>query len=103
MSRFVQGFDWDAGNRDKCQKHGLTLEEIESVFMESPRIAPDLKHSIAEERLVAYGRTEEGRLAFVVFTFRERNGESLIRPVSARYMGQKEAKRFEESSEIDDG
>jgi uncharacterized DUF497 family protein len=22
------GFDWDAGNREKCRKHGLTIEDI---------------------------------------------------------------------------
>ena len=26
------GFDWDRGNRDKCQKHGVTVREIESLF-----------------------------------------------------------------------
>ena len=26
------GFDWDDGNLGKCQKHGLTLEEIEHVL-----------------------------------------------------------------------
>lgn len=25
----VHGFDWDEGNREKCQAHGLQLEEIE--------------------------------------------------------------------------
>jgi hypothetical protein len=26
------GFDWDEGNVAKCQKHGLSVEEIESLF-----------------------------------------------------------------------
>ena len=26
------GFNWDAGNRKKCQKHGVSIAEIESVF-----------------------------------------------------------------------
>jgi uncharacterized DUF497 family protein len=25
-------FDWDEGNRDKCQKHGLSVHDIESIF-----------------------------------------------------------------------
>jgi uncharacterized DUF497 family protein len=25
-------FDWDAGNRQKCQKHGLSARDIESIF-----------------------------------------------------------------------
>jgi uncharacterized protein len=31
------GFDWDAGNASKGQKHGLSLAEIESVFLNEPR------------------------------------------------------------------
>ena len=26
------GFDWDDGNRDKCQKHGVSIGEIERLF-----------------------------------------------------------------------
>jgi uncharacterized protein len=25
-------FDWDSGNRKKCQKHGVSIAEIESLF-----------------------------------------------------------------------
>ncbi len=25
------GFDWDDGNRSKCQKHGMTIAQIEHV------------------------------------------------------------------------
>ena len=28
----VSGFDWDEGNRAKCQKHGLTVAHIEALF-----------------------------------------------------------------------
>lgn len=28
----IDGFDWDAGNRDKCQKHGVSIPEIERLF-----------------------------------------------------------------------
>ena len=26
------GFDWDRGNLEKCQKHGISAKLIESVF-----------------------------------------------------------------------
>ena len=26
------GFNWDAGNRNKCQKQGVSITEIESIF-----------------------------------------------------------------------
>ncbi|HEX4764791.1 MAG TPA: BrnT family toxin [Lichenihabitans sp.] len=90
----VAGFEWDEGNRAKCCKHGLSLSEIETVFSGRPRIAPDLKHGRVEQRFVAIGPTSEGRLAFVVFTWRG----ALIRPLSTRYMHAKEIKRYETES-----
>lgn len=89
-------FDWDAGNRAKCAKHGVSAEEIESLFRGTPRIAPDWVHSVSEERLIAVGRTRSGRPLFVAFTLRERTGEVLIRPISARYMHKKEIEAHEE-------
>jgi uncharacterized DUF497 family protein len=42
------GFDWDAGNRDKCGKHGVSVGEIEATLRGSPIFAPDEAHSGAE-------------------------------------------------------
>jgi uncharacterized protein len=92
------GLDWDAGNLAKCQAHGVSIEEIESLFRGNPRVAPDPEHSIAEARHIAIGRTASGRPLFVAFTFRDRDGRRLVRPVSARYMHAREARRYEEES-----
>jgi uncharacterized DUF497 family protein len=98
----VGGFDWDDGNRAKCQKHGLSIAQIEAVFADSPRIAPDPKHSTDEDRLIAVG-TVEMRPVFVAFTMRTRNKRRFIRPVSARYMHAREAAAYEkESAEAQD-
>ena len=74
----VQGFDWDGGNRAKCQKHGVSVAEIEALFMNAPRIAPDPKHSDDEDRLIAVGRTSAGLPMFVAFTIRTKNNRRLI-------------------------
>lgn len=95
MNVAAEGFDWDAGNRQKCQKHGLSIAEIEAFLEGNPRIAPALRHSTSEERLVAVGRNSQGRPIFVVFTFRLRDGKRLIRPLSARYMHKKEIEGYE--------
>ena len=95
MSFRVEGFEWDEGNLGKCQKHGLTQEEIEEFFHGQLFVAPDVKHSSAEERFLAVGRNPQGRPMFVVFTLRE----GLIRPISARYMHEKEASLYEKTSE----
>jgi uncharacterized protein len=94
-----QGFDWDAGNRAKCQKHGLSLKEIEIFFsQDNVFVMPDIHHSKMEEPYIAYGPSSNGRPIFVAFTFRIRKDEFLIRPISARYMHEKEAKEYEEKS-----
>ena len=92
----VAGFDWDEGNRAKCQKHGLSILEIEDLFARNPRIAPDPKHSRDEDRMIAVGRTNAGRPAFVAFTIRTKNKHRLLRPVSARYMHAREIAAYEE-------
>ena len=94
----VQGFDWDGGNRAKCQKHGVSVAEIEALFMNAPRIAPDPKHSDDEDRLIAVGRTSAGLPMFVAFTIRTKNNRRLIRPVTARYMHAKEIAAYEKES-----
>jgi uncharacterized DUF497 family protein len=91
----VSGFDWDDGNWPKCGKHGVTREEIESLFESRPWIFPDEKHSEREQRFLAIGVCHSGRHLFVAFTLRERDGKKFIRPISARYMHRKEVKHYE--------
>ena len=94
----VAGFDWDAGNRAKCQKHGVSRAAIESIFRRPIAVLPDPLHSKSEERLVAIGQSDEGRGIFVVFTFRSRRGKRLIRPIGARYMHKKEMDHYEKET-----
>ena len=93
----IDGFDWDEGNLAKCQKHGLSIEEIEALFRKVIQVAPDRRHSDAEERQLAVGRSTTGRPIFVVFTIRQRDGRTLVRPISARYMHAKEIERYEQA------
>ena len=89
------GFDWDSGNRKKCQIHGVSLAEIESVFDRPVVILPDKDNPQGERRFRAIGTTSEGRKAFVVFTWRKHRKRELIRPISARYMHKREVKNYE--------
>ncbi|WP_353229175.1 BrnT family toxin [Novosphingobium sp.] len=98
MIGVIDGFEWDDGNTQKCQKHGLSLNEIEAVFRHPHRIAPDIAHSTAEMRFLAIGGSNGPRSIFVVFTIREIDGERLIRPISARYMHRKEISSYEEDT-----
>jgi uncharacterized protein len=95
MNRPFVGFDWDAGNTDKCCRHGLSTVDIEHVVAhQESLIVPDVRNSATEPRFIAVGRTIQGRYAFVVFTPRTKDGETYARPISARYMHRKEIERY---------
>ena len=96
MNWRFDGFDWDAGNCAKCEAHGMTPAEVESVFTADPLVGPDPFDPAVERRWRAIGRTASGRSAFVAFTVRERDDLRLIRPISARYMHAKEARKYEQ-------
>jgi uncharacterized protein len=90
------GFDWDEGNIEKCQKHGVSIAEIEAAFeSEDLHVAPDLIHSHAEQRFRAVSRTPAGRTMFLVFTFRNYEARFLLRVISARFMHKKEIDEYE--------
>jgi hypothetical protein len=85
------------GNRAKCQKHGLSLAEVEWVLRQGLlRVTDDDKHSLGEKRLIAIGRTQAGRFVLVGFTLRKRRGDRFIRPITARYMHVREMRRYEQ-------
>ena len=99
MIREFHGFDWDHGNRKKCQKHGVSIAEIEDLFLRNAlRLEPDIFNSVAEQRFRAIGKTGEGRGIFLVFTIRGHGAARLIRPISARYMHKKEIDAYEKEN-----
>jgi uncharacterized DUF497 family protein len=98
MNWHAGGFDWDRGNKAKCQKHGLSVSDIEGLFMRPIAILPDAAHSRDEHRFRAFGQTEEGRRVFLVFTLRSKGAEVLIRPISARYMHKREIDAYEKEN-----
>lgn len=87
------GFDWDDGNWPKCGKHGMSQTEVEQVFENTPAVHGNPVHSDTEQRFKAIGKTDAGRYAYVSFTYRG----GLIRPISARFMRQREVNQYEES------
>jgi uncharacterized protein len=95
MDLVVTGFEWDRGNRDKCQKHGVTIAAIESVFLGAVAVFPDPAHSNVEERFKAIGRAGDKRSVLIVFILRRRGNDLFIRPLSARYMHKKEVDHYE--------
>ena len=87
------GFDWDDGNWPKCGKHGVTQTEIEEVLLNTPAVMPDPHPE--EPRMRAIGKTSAGRYVFLVFMVRQFNDQFFLRPISARFMHQKEIDHYE--------
>jgi len=98
MALHANGFDWDKGDRAKCEKHGLSVSAIERLFIRPLAVLPDTAHSQSERRFRAIARTEKGRGVFIVFTLRHKGDELLIRPISARYMHKKEIEAYEKEN-----
>ena len=72
----------------------LSQAEIEFAVSHGARVAPDPKHSGTEQRFIAIGRTSEGRPVFIAYCWRGPN----LRPISARYMHEREVARYEQDT-----
>ncbi|MEM7652327.1 MAG: BrnT family toxin [Pseudomonadota bacterium] len=99
MSLQFHGFDWDQGNWPKCGNHGVSKSEIEELFSGVLSILPDPSHSSEETRFLGIGQISSDRWVFVAFTRRTDGERQLIRPISARYMHQKEVQHYAQSNE----
>lgn len=98
MKIAVAGFDCDNGNDAKCQKHGVSIAEIEALFRGGPFVAPAPSRFATEDRMIAVGRTAAGRPLFVAFTLRSAARGQLIRAISARFMHAKEIRAYEQAA-----
>lgn len=93
----VEGFDWDAGNARKNDKHGVSAAEAEQVFFNTPLLLlEDTGHSQQERRLHAMGKTEGGRGLHITFTLRQSG--TLIRVISARDLHRKERAIYDQAN-----
>jgi uncharacterized protein len=94
----IVGFEWDAGNERKNEKHGVSMAEAEQVFFNAPLLLlDDVMHSQSEPRFHALGQSDEGRRLHITFTLR-RSGE-LIRVISARDMHKKERSVYDKADD----
>ena len=93
----ITGFDWDEGNIQKNEKHGVSMAEAEQVFFNAPLLVlEDHKHSSQEPRFHALGKSDERRLLHITFTLRHA-GEN-VRVISARDMHRKERVIYEKAT-----
>jgi hypothetical protein len=92
---FAEDFEWDEGNIKKnWERHRVSHIECEEIFFNRPIIVKkDEPHSTSENRYFVLGKTDAGRLLFIVFTLRGNK----IRIISARDMNRKEREIYEET------
>lgn len=92
----ISGFNWDAGNARKNERHGVSTAEAEQVFFNVPLLLlEDAAHSQDEPRIHALGKTDDGRALHITFTLRQ--SDQLIRVISARDMHRKERTIYEQA------
>ena len=83
-------FEWHEGkNKSNQRKHRVSFEEARTVFYdERALLFDDPDHSDAEDRFLLLGRSVRLRIVLVCHCCRE--GESVIRIISARRATKKE-------------
>ena len=77
-------FEWDENkNQINKKKHGVSFEDVESVFLDfSAIIFDDPDHSETEERFLIIGMSLRKGICIVSHCYR--NNENIIRIISAR-------------------
>jgi uncharacterized DUF497 family protein len=96
LDEWTGEFEWDQWNTTKLSKHGLSREEVESIFF-SPilfggKIREPEKEDWLEDRFVIFGETESKKTVTMIWTKRK----DKIRVISCRRMRENEKRGFYE-------
>lgn len=83
-------FVWDENkNRENIKKHGVSFSEAQTIFFNKPlEVFFDPDHSASEDRYIAVGISQTGRILLVVHCENKHGTE--IRMISARKASKKE-------------
>lgn len=87
-------FEWDdTKNETNKKKNGVSFEEAQTVFFdESAFQFDDPDHSVDEERYLLLGFSQTLKILVVCHCYRD--GESIVRNISARKATKKEQKAY---------
>jgi len=87
-------FNWDTNkNLSNIEKHGVPFKEAATVFLDpDATLLDDIEHSKNEERFNVIGFSENLRLLMVCHCYR--NGDAIIRIISARKATRSEEKLY---------
>lgn len=96
LSKWTGQFQWDEGNEQKNEKHGITSSQIESIFNAPIYVAGKIT-SIEESRWLLLGETNDKGWALIVTV----RGQKL-RIISCRRQRKEEIKFYEKSKKEQD-
>jgi uncharacterized protein len=83
-------FEWDAGNLEHIQEHGVTQIEAEESLQDKELVHVTMDVRSAEVRILVLGLTKKQRLLSVAFIVRD----TRVRVVTARDASRKERKWY---------
>ena len=85
-------FEWDPRKAEaNAAKHDVSFDDAVTVFLDPDALdGPDLQHSSAESRFLRLGRSRNGRVLMVAYTFRRSSDAEAIRIISARRASRRE-------------
>jgi hypothetical protein len=91
-------FEWsDKKNSLNIQKHQISFEEAEKVFLDPMHISKlDHRFDYFEERWITLGAITKDKILVVANMFFDENGEEIIRIISARKANPKERIFYEQ-------
>jgi uncharacterized DUF497 family protein len=91
-------FDWDAQKNARNEaKHGIDFETAQFIFDDPGCITFIEREYEGEERWKAIGAIEDVLLLVVVHTYRQEEGDEIIRIISARRATRHERKLYAEA------
>jgi uncharacterized protein len=83
---WIRGFVWDDENVGHITRHAVSPDEVEEALIRDPLVL-----RAADDRYLAYGRTEHDRWVFVVYVTQPRGR---IRVLTARDMSEREKRLY---------
>jgi uncharacterized protein len=66
----VDEFQWDEANVEHIARHGVMPEEAEEAYLDENRRYLSIPRISSEMRRALLGKTEDGRVLFLVYTLR---------------------------------
>jgi hypothetical protein len=91
-------FEWDENkNRQNLLKHEVRFETAALVFDDPYSLTLKDESSDEEERWITLGAVGRGVVVLVVHTWHEKDGEEVVRIISARGAESRERRNYEEA------